>query len=259
MSRSRRSPFPGMDPYIEACGKWEPFQQRLIGSIDDALAAALPAGYSSEVQQRRYVILGSERSEIIPDADVTGPRVVRKTRRRREALDGSLAVAAFTESEYREAFIEVQDAEEGHVVAVIEVLSPSNKRNGTAGWKKYVKKRRACIRSNAHFIELDLLLGGTRMRMADDMPDSPYYVLLCRQPDGPMCRVWPASYREPLPPLRIPLARGEPDVVLPLQPLVDDIYERHGYRTKLDDAEPLAVALPDAEAAWIRETASAAR
>lgn len=36
------SPFPGMDPYIEACGLWGDFHDRLIGELERALAAALP-------------------------------------------------------------------------------------------------------------------------------------------------------------------------------------------------------------------------
>ena len=40
------SPFPGMDPYIEACGLWEGFHNRLIHKIDESLAQILPRGYT---------------------------------------------------------------------------------------------------------------------------------------------------------------------------------------------------------------------
>jgi hypothetical protein len=32
-----KSPFPGMDPYLEACGLWEGFHNRLINKIDETL------------------------------------------------------------------------------------------------------------------------------------------------------------------------------------------------------------------------------
>ena len=38
-----RSPFPGMDPYIEACHLWEDFHHDLILEIKSVLAAVLPA------------------------------------------------------------------------------------------------------------------------------------------------------------------------------------------------------------------------
>ena len=35
-----KSPFPGMDPYIEACGLWEGFHNRLIAKIDETHSLA---------------------------------------------------------------------------------------------------------------------------------------------------------------------------------------------------------------------------
>lgn len=39
------SPFPGMDPYIEACDRWEDFHCKLISEIEHALAQAVPDRY----------------------------------------------------------------------------------------------------------------------------------------------------------------------------------------------------------------------
>lgn len=253
-----RSPFPGMDPYIEASGLWPGFHSRLIAAIDNALADELPVGYVSEIEQRCYVVLTGESGEsrhlIVPDLNITGPRGIgKKSSRRKGEDDGSVAVMPCVEEERREGSISVLRATDGQVVACIEVLSPSNKEKGSKGWNEYLCKRNDCLAANAHFIEIDLLLGGTRMPMAEPWPDSPYYVMLSRKPVSPPCRVWPASYREPLPPLRVPLARGEPDVVLPLQTLVDGIHEKHGYRARFDYSKPLPTALPEAEAEWVRQ------
>ncbi len=40
-----KSPFPGMDPYIEACGLWADFHDDLIAEIKRSLAARLPERY----------------------------------------------------------------------------------------------------------------------------------------------------------------------------------------------------------------------
>ena len=45
---------------------------------------------------------------------------------------------AFIEEEFRETFIEIYEAEpEQRLVTCIEVLSPSNKRRRSKGWKDY--------------------------------------------------------------------------------------------------------------------------
>src|SRR4051794_34116812 len=51
------SPFPGMDPYIEACGLWEDFHGRLIHKIDETLARMVPPGYFVSTGVRAYVVL----------------------------------------------------------------------------------------------------------------------------------------------------------------------------------------------------------
>ena len=51
------SPFPGMDPYIEACDLWENFHHALIEKIADALEPALPENYVARSAERAYIVL----------------------------------------------------------------------------------------------------------------------------------------------------------------------------------------------------------
>ena len=39
------SPFPGMDPYIEACGLWEDFHYALVYEIKSTLTQLVPDRY----------------------------------------------------------------------------------------------------------------------------------------------------------------------------------------------------------------------
>ena len=69
-----KSPFPGMDPYIEAAGLWGDFHDDLIAEIKRALAPLLPERYAVRTQERSYIVLageeGKEAHPFIPDAAV---------------------------------------------------------------------------------------------------------------------------------------------------------------------------------------------
>ena len=49
-----KSPFPGMDPYIEVCGLWGDFHHNLISEIQHALAEAAPEHYLVRAGERSY-------------------------------------------------------------------------------------------------------------------------------------------------------------------------------------------------------------
>ena len=59
-----RSPFVGMDPYIEACGLWPDFHDDLIGEIRRALAATAPDRYLIRTGERSYVVLVEEGKKV---------------------------------------------------------------------------------------------------------------------------------------------------------------------------------------------------
>ena len=72
------SPFPGMDPYIEACGLWEDFHTHLIEKIYEQLADSVPDRYLVRTGERSYVVLveseGKETYPFSPDVSITTPR-----------------------------------------------------------------------------------------------------------------------------------------------------------------------------------------
>src|ERR1700722_10453840 len=65
-----KSPFPGMDPYIEAYGFWPDFHARLIGQFLQRLEDALPRKYRVRTELREIVELveaeGKEKTSIYP-------------------------------------------------------------------------------------------------------------------------------------------------------------------------------------------------
>jgi hypothetical protein len=163
-------------------------------------------------------------------------------------------IQALLEAEYREVFLEIyQTRPERMLVTGIEVLSPSNKRPNTKGWRLYQRKRQLYLRGLANFVEIDLLRRGRRMPMAGRWPASPYYLLVCRKRDAPRCTVWPASFLRPLRILSIPLAPPDPDVILALQPLVEAVYTRSHYDRDLDYRAQLDPPLSPPDAAWLEK------
>jgi hypothetical protein len=232
-----------MDPYIEARGIWKDFHDDLINEMRRAISTALPPGYICRTGNRSYIVLAEseEKTErrVEPDVHVTAPRE-RKAAAIAEEESESVLLRAFIEEDFDETFIDVYELQpERRLVTSIEVLSPSNKRRDSPGWKRYLRKRQALLLGRANLVELDLLRGGDRMPMLDPLPASPYYLLVAREDWAPDCRVWPAHFDRPLPTLPIPLSKPDPDIRLALQPMVEAIYERGRYHEDIDYSQPL--------------------
>jgi hypothetical protein len=261
-----QSPFPGMDPYIEAFDLWEDFHDDLIAAIKGVILDALPPGYVTRTRKRSYIALveaqGKTEHTFVPDVKVTAPTPRKGTSSPRTetapvatALPGEpVDLRAFVEEEFVENFIDIFELKpERRLVTSIEVLSPSNKRRGSRGWRRYLRKRQALLLGKANLVEIDLLRGGTRMPMLDPLPNSPYYLLVSREETAPRCRVWPAYFDRPLPPIPIPLSRPDPDITLALQPLIETICRRGRYEEEIGYDQPLTPPLGPEEEAWLRQ------
>lgn len=256
-----KSPFPGMDPYIEATGMWEDFHSTLITHIKEAISASVPKRYAVRAGKRSYVVLAEEDGkgthEFVPDVKLTTPQASRSSTATVTVSEPAVQVEpvemeAFISEEFREAFIDVYDSDEDQrLVASIEVLSPSNKRKGSLGWQRFLRKRQSLMLAEVCVVEIDLLRGGTRMTMRSDWPKSPYTLLVHRRSRPGRCRVWPAHFQTPLPVIPVSLLEPDPPVLLALQPLIDITYERGRYREAIDYSKPLQPPLSDAEAAWL--------
>lgn len=257
------SPFSGMDPFIEACGRWEDFHPKLIGEIERAIAAALPERYFVSLGERSYVVLtnseGKDFKPFLPDVGIAKPAAELPPQRTSTAVaettdTEAVSMEAFIATEFRETFIEIHEHDpEEILVTCIEVLSPSNKRRGSKGRKLYIRKRNALLLGAANLVELDLLRGGQRMPMMTPWPDSPYTLLVSREPRAPSCKVWPAHFRQPLPSIPIPLSPPDKDIRLELQPLIAAVYARSRYDRRLDYSRTLQPALNKEESAWLAE------
>ena len=256
-----RSPFSGMDPFIEGQGKWEDFRNKLLGDIERFLSQTLPTRYSVRLGERSYIDYLDPRSEreaelvFKPDVGIkTTASGEREAARQTLVLeDPAVEMEGLVEAEFREMYLEIHEMDpQLRLVTGIEVLSPANKRPGTVGWYQYERKRKVFFQGHANLVEIDLLRGGRRHAMAQPWPDSPYYLLVLRKVDAPHCKVNRAHFRQPLPVLPIPLAPPDADVPLALQPLVESVYERSRYAREIDYQQPLRPPLPAEDIAWLQ-------
>ena len=229
-----------------------------------------PEHYLVRTGERSYVVLvesdDETRHPFLPDVSIRGPRD-----RKKGTKKGGTAIAepagdadpvtmrTFVQEEHRETFVEIYEANAGErLVTAIEVLSPSNKRPGTEGWELYQRKRQSLLLGNVSLLEIDLLRGGQRMPMLDPWPDSPYTLLIARA-GSPLCRVWRAHYRRPVPVSPVPLANPDSDIPLDLQPMIDDIYQRFRYSRSIDYGKPLTPPLEVAVTTWLKQQLRARR
>ena len=263
-----KSPFPGMDPYIESCGLWGDFHNHLIERIYEQIAVAVPDRYFVRSGERSYHVLieseGKSQKPFTPDVKITATESGKKPKKK----SGGVAVAepatesepltlrAFIAEEHREKFVEIYEDDpefpELRLVTTIEVLSPSNKRPGTEGWEQYQSKRYSALLGGVHLVEIDLLRGGRRPPMRDPWPNSPYVLLVGRGNQNLRCQVWRGYFDRPLPSLPIPLTSPDAAIPLNLQPLIDRVYELGRYGRVIDYDKPLKPPLRGTEASWVK-------
>lgn len=142
-------------------------------------------------------------------------------------------------------------------MTVIELLSPTNKSG--EGFYKYERKLRATIRQKVHFVEIDLLLGGQRLPMANPLPPGDYYAVVSRSEERPRSNVYAWTIRDPLPSIPIPLKRPDQDVSLDLGSHFATAYERGRYGQWIDYSVPPVTIKKAADRTWAERTAKAAR
>ncbi|MEO8429259.1 MAG: DUF4058 family protein [Verrucomicrobiota bacterium] len=259
-----KSPFPGMDPYLET--GWEDVHHRLTQYACDTLQLSLPDDLWARVEERVFVETDAERKRhIVPDTFVS--RVYpRPEPQPTELKEGGLAIAEpvvfdLHDLDITEGYIAIIDRHGGGVVTVIEFLSPTNKTGG-AGQEKYLEKQAEVLRSNASLVEIDLVRAGRSMLAL------PHYeipiqhrgdYLACISPGWKRNRreLYPMPLRQRLPILPIPLRKQESAVPLDLQELVDQAYTTGRY-DRLDYGVELDPPLSVDNAAWAETLLKAA-
>lgn len=206
------SPFPGMDPYLEDSSVWMDFHERFITYCSDALNDQFPDAYETRIEERV-----------------------------------NLVALVYYEEEH-ESKVHILDRRNHCLVTVIELLSPTNKRND--GFFQYVLKRNALSSTRVHLVEIDVLVGGERLPLKEALPVGQYFAYIARGNRRPDCEVYAWSIRQALSKIKIPLSAPDPDLVLDLGELVTTTYKRGRYDRSLPYLLPPTAPLAADDLQW---------
>jgi hypothetical protein len=249
-----KSPFPGMDPYLEA--RWPNVHVLMMGAITAALNRTLPEGLEArpEEEVRVETIVGEPLQSYRADVAVVehAPDV---------PATSSATVAQPLRIPYRHApmvlrnvqIVDTRNAD--RVVTIIEVLSPWNKLAGKLN-RQYVRKLRDFEAASTNWVEIDLLRG-SRDRLPVTWKNIPAdkhadYVAITYRADDENVSVFPISLRDPLPAIQIPLRDTDENVALNLQAVLDRVYDE-GRFASLDYSKPPVPPLTGDAAKWAND------
>lgn len=259
------SPFPGMDPYLQQPNYWPECHNRLIVAIADALVPSLRPKYEVAIEKRIYEVesIDAESGLLvgIPDVAVKqrSPSAIPKTDQ--PVVDASqtsgvrrlsqpIAVAVPLPQQVKQAYLEVRELATGAVVTAIEILSPVNKRMGD-GRNDYLKKRRKILSSLTHLVEIDLLWAFTPMPLISETIRDAGLVLVSRSGDRPQASLYAFRLSEQLPAFFLPLQPEDPEPVIDLQILLNQLYDRAGFDYRIDYTLEPPAHLSEADRTWI--------
>jgi hypothetical protein len=253
------SPFPGVDPYIESQHFWPDFHQRFMTYWCDQLLDLLPENYDARLEERVHQVVVSEGTEgrsRFPDIAVTQSHP--STRQKPSSGSAALllepvSIALPEYEDLRESYIQVTHRPDRTLVAVLELLSPTNKMG--AGCNAYLHKRQELFFQNVHLVELDLLIDGQRLPMRKKLPPAHHYAIVSRGDRRPKADVFAWTLRDRLPALPIPLRPPDPDIILDLGQVFALAYDRGRYGRILDYRQDLELPLTPAELRWAKKVA----
>jgi hypothetical protein len=236
-----------MNPFLEQEGIWQGFHAKLLAAIGEGIVAQVRPDYVVELEEHLFVHeIPPEPRRLIGRADVSAFGSVGSAAGLAVAEAPATVELAIPEVE-RLPYLEIRDRRGREVVAVIELLSPSNKRAGPDR-ARYLAKRAELLYSPANLVEIDLLRGGEPMPM-EGRPACPYSILISRADDRPRAGFWPIGLRDRLPEIGVPLRAPHPDARIDLQAMLDRVYDSWGYDDFLYDGRPEPPLGPE-DAVW---------
>lgn len=225
------SPFPGMDPWLEARGLFPSVHSDLITLIRQAINAVLPVQYIATTNRLVWVDPEQKRE---PEVSTFGPDARPPGTISGELFADAGMVAVLAErpaEEWEQPYLEIVSDDGDRLVTALEILSMTNKIAGDTGRTAYQDKQVEFRLGNVNVVEIDLLRGGTHTTAAPlgqlrrVLPGFDYH--LCTTVVGRPLRhfVKPFRMTDPLPPLVVPLDPGVTPVRIELQPLFDNLYD----------------------------------
>ncbi len=237
-----RSPFPGMDPYLEG-HLWPDVHQSLANAIKIMLVPEVRPKYL--VRTNSYIIVDENMKEdvgiIYPDVELfeknqilREPAIAYGNAKEYKFTPPTILLPSVEPVEVKIPIVEIRDKNNNKLVTAIEILSPVNKRN--PGLIPYRKKRSNLYKTGVHLLEIDLLRRGTRPFSDNKIPDTAYLITLIRA-DTKMAAFWAINMNQPLPIVPIPLKPADKDIGLDLGKALEQVYLQSAYADEINYQE----------------------
>jgi hypothetical protein len=246
-----------MDPWLEQ--HWGDIHHSIITYARDQLQPRLPGGLRARMGERLLVEDPEEETRsIYPDL-----RVVEHFESSSSPDHGQTAVACaeplliqYPNEPEKQGYIEIIDPRAGKVITAIEVLSRANKFPGP-GQQLYLQKQQELERARVSLVEIDLLRAGDHvigvpLSLIPASHRTPYCASVRRSQSRYLSEFYAIPLSRPLPAIRVPLRKTDADVVLELQPLIEQAYINGGY-DDLDYTKNPEPPLRADDAAWANE------
>ena len=253
LSMTQPSPFPGMDPYLEA-DMWPDVHHNLASEIQDAIAPQIAPKYITKVEPS--VIKDRSAQQ---DIGIMYPDVGVFDRTKPELLSGkakslvtpaTLSLPRVMEWEVRLPTIYIYDRRQQQLITAIEILSPVNKRDPQLS--DYRRKRQDMVEAGVHLLEIDLIRRGQPPLQHAQLPVCDYRIVLERS-DQARTDIWALDLTDALPVLPVPLAPGDAEAAFDLGHILHTLYQRKMYALSLDyQSDPPPPAMSPEKLAWVK-------
>jgi hypothetical protein len=250
------SPFPGMNPYLEAPFLWREVHSRLIVALANDVGRRLRPKYYAAIETRTYLEDESEGVLVgVPDAVVFAGAQTRQASITTTVTIPQIQpqrVQLVEPIEVKERFLEVRQVASHAVIAAVEVLSPKNKRGD--GRISYLKKRQAIFESRTHLIELDLLRAYQPMPMLGMSWLGDYRILVSDAAQRPNADLYGFNLRDRIPRFPLPLQPDDQPLTVDLQPLLQTVYDEGNFDLRINYNEPVPEpALSESDQTWVQQ------
>ena len=243
-----RSPFPGMDPYLEHPSLWPDVHNSLIVALAHDLAQRIAPRCYTRIQERTHEI-----ELAVPSFN----RAIDEVALAPKGTDGfGTTVENVFVDVIDESYLEIHETVTKRVVTVVELLSPGNKLHAK-GRAEYEEKRADILSSRTNLIEIDLLRAGRPMPLGGRPIESDYRILVSRAATRPRAHLYPFNLRDAIPVFTLPLLPNDEEPEVELGRILHALYERARYDLSLDYAQPPVPPIHEDDVEWARELIAA--
>jgi len=212
-----------MDPYLEGEKIWPAFQHHLVACLYQTLLPGLVDRYRARVGQRNYTT--------------------------EQALFTSIV-----REDHEEEFIEIRQRNDSRLIALVDVVSPSNKTT-IEGRRAYLHKRKEAKATNANLVEIDLIMQGQPMLdySREGLPEWDHAVTVTRATQPERYEIYTATLQKKLPKFRLPLAGDDRDTVVDLQTTFARCFDQGNFSSLIDYQRDPPTKLTGEDRRWLND------